>query len=437
MRRLGFALVLLACLASVDAAKFAQQRVLQTEAGFDVRTLLARRTESFAQQEAQNLGCNAFDGLVAPDLSFLGEDLSSVAPNGSEREKLLFCLVRLSLQTVTDLSSQTTSGSNAAEFELNYFSVLTEEEAAPWRGFVDLNLTIPSSDDTSSSRILQSVPNDKTWVGTAVSSTVLNQGSCGSCWAFSATEMISAMLYLRLGTYFPLSQQQLVSCDDDQSNGCSGGNYFAVWGDYTPENPLTVSPDYPYTDASGSTSPCNVDLEKEGVFEASDPVQLRSGGVLGFATQVASNQQMIDTLLENPLSVAIAAGGSCFHHYKSGILEPSQCDVMSSDQCQLDHAVLLVGYGGLNSANPYWIVKNSWGPSWGENGFMKLAMIPQNDLAQYECAGMLGINEQPGYPKEVRQTGTIGPTPSAAQAKKISVILSSILVLIYGTLTFQ
>jgi C1A family cysteine protease len=178
---------------------------------------------------------------------------------------------------------------------------------------------------------------------------VKNQGQCGSCWAFSAIGSLESADAIKRGASpNDLSEQQLVDCAGAQGNqGCNGGlmnqafDYLIQFGGSQPQNT------YPYTARDGQ---CKADVSKVAVKIAAHKELPPNENALG------------DALQTGPVSVAIEADQSIFQFYKSGVLD-GNCGK------NLDHGVLAVGYN-TDSSTGYWIVKNSWGPSWGNQGYV-------------------------------------------------------------------
>jgi len=178
---------------------------------------------------------------------------------------------------------------------------------------------------------------------------VKDQGQCGSCWAFSATEAIESYSFLNDGKLIPLSPQQITSCDKTDG-GCNGGNTETAFGYVKKCGGIETSADYPYTSGGGSTGICKFNAQKVAVK------------ITGYKS-VSRGEANLKTALNNgPVSVCLAA--EAFQSYRSGILKSCPGSV--------DHCVQAVGYDDTGST-PYWTVRNSWAKSWGEQGYIRIA----------------------------------------------------------------
>jgi C1A family cysteine protease len=186
---------------------------------------------------------------------------------------------------------------------------------------------------------------------------VKDQGQCGSCWAFSATEAIESFFFLKTGKLVELSPQQITSCDK-VDGGCNGGWPYRAYDYVKSAGGMELGKDYPYTSGtSGQTGTCK--------FVSSKVV---AGTGLKAYTSIQKSESQLQTALNNgPVSVCVAA--DAFQSYRGGILK--------SCPGQIDHCVQAVGY---DSTNNYWIVRNSWATTWGEQGYIRIAM--GKDLCQ-------------------------------------------------------
>ncbi|CAJ1060030.1 cathepsin L1 [Xyrichtys novacula] len=183
---------------------------------------------------------------------------------------------------------------------------------------------------------------------------VKDQGYCGSCWAFSTTGAIEGQIFKKTGQLISLSEQNLVDCSRSYGTyGCSGA-WMANAYDYVIKNGLMSTSSYPYT--SVDTQPCYYD-SRLAVAHIKDYRFIPKGDEQALADAVAT---------VGPITVAIDADHSSFLFYSSGIYEEIMCNPNN-----LSHAVLLVGYG-TEGGKDYWIIKNSWGSSWGEGGYMRI-----------------------------------------------------------------
>ena len=204
---------------------------------------------------------------------------------------------------------------------------------------------------------------------------VKNQGECGSCWSFSSTGSIEGINAINFRRLHNVSEQQLMDCSTEEGNqGCEGGTMDNAFKYVINNNGLCSEEDYPYQGEQGSCqeNQCN------NVVNISDYSDIEQN----------NEHILMRAVSQQPISVAIQANVSSFKFYRSGVYQDPQCGD------QLDHGVLIVGYGtdrfqGLD----YWIVKNSWGPEWGDNGYIKI-------LRNYDQSesGMCGIASQPSFP---------------------------------------
>ena len=220
------------------------------------------------------------------------------------------------------------------------------------------------------------LPDVVDWRTKGAVTSVKDQGQCGSCWAFSSTGAIEGAWAIRKGQLVDLSEQQLVDCATGityGSHGCSGGQMDGAFK-YVITNGQCLLSSYAYTSgvtkSEGSCQKCSA------VAQVSSCSDVKANDQLSLKKAVA----------QQPVSVAIEADTRYFQSYSSGVLTSVSCGT------NLDHGVLVVGYGTENGIN-YWLVKNSWGVSWGENGYVKIARSDStND------SGVCGISMMPSFP---------------------------------------
>lgn len=185
------------------------------------------------------------------------------------------------------------------------------------------------------------------WRDKNIVTPVKDQGQCGSCWAFAATEVLESAYALKKGELPILAPQELVDCEKT-SLGCSGG-YPDHALQYIIDHGLELEKDYPYRAANGQCKSKDTQYKLDQCFDVppNDEKALQEAVAL------------------SPLVVLIEADQRVFQFYQSGIITAKSCGQ------NIDHAVQLVGYGTENGQD-YWLVRNSWGPSWGDHGYVKL-----------------------------------------------------------------
>ncbi|XP_043254735.1 uncharacterized protein LOC122398699 [Colletes gigas] len=195
------------------------------------------------------------------------------------------------------------------------------------------------------------------WRDHGVVTPVKDQGQCGSCWAFSVTGNIEGQYAIRHNKLLSLSEQELVDCDS-LDEGCNGGYMYNAYRSIERLGGLELETDYPY---DAKTEKCHF-------------VQTKSRVQIDSAVNITSNEtKMAQWLVTNgPISVAINANAMQF--YIKGVSHPFKF-LCSPDN--LDHGVLIVGYATskypiFKKTLPYWIIKNSWGPRWGEQGYYRV-----------------------------------------------------------------
>jgi len=207
-------------------------------------------------------------------------------------------------------------------------------------------------------------PSSLDWSTQGATTPVKDQGYCGSCWAYSATEGIESGLFMTTGKLEQLSEQQIVSCDKTDG-GCNGGDLPTAFDYVQSAGGIATQASYPDTSSdAGQTGKCKSSTPVVKVTGYEYAVPPCTGGK-------CNNQKESDMMAAlntyGPLSVCVNAQN--WDGYSSGIYT-TKC---SGKYNALDHCVQLVGYDTTGSTS-YWKVRNSWASSWGENGFIRLPM---------------------------------------------------------------
>lgn len=200
---------------------------------------------------------------------------------------------------------------------------------------------------------IKNIPSVKIWNNTILSE-VKSQGECGSCWAFSTTSSIESLMRINNYSTIRLSEQQLVDCSIE-NYGCSGGIMDKAYDYIIENNGLLSNKDYEYN---------NVDQQCLLIDNINNVKN--SNITTYFFTIPYSKRDLMNSVNKNPVAIALDANNIAFRFYKSGII-----DVPSTETESLNHAVLLVGYS-YDENGGYWIIQNSWGKDWGDNGFAKI-----------------------------------------------------------------
>ncbi|NXN94851.1 CATS protein, partial [Rhinopomastus cyanomelas] len=197
-------------------------------------------------------------------------------------------------------------------------------------------------------------PDTMDWREKGCVTAVKNQGACGSCWAFSAVGALEAQMKLKTGKLVSLSAQNLVDCSTSYGNkGCSGGFMTRAFQYIIDNEGIDSDESYPYTAQNGT---CHYNAS-ERAATCSEYVELPYG----------DEEALKDTVANvGPVSVAIDAAQPTFFLYRSGVYDDPQCTQ------EVNHGVVIIGYGTLNEKD-YWLVKNSWGSQFGDEGYIRMA----------------------------------------------------------------
>ncbi|OWM82796.1 hypothetical protein CDL15_Pgr008677 [Punica granatum] len=233
-----------------------------------------------------------------------------------------------------------------------------------------------------------SAPATLDWRNYGIVTAMKDQGSCGSCWAFSSTGAMEGINALKTGELISLSEQELVDCDTT-NDGCDGGymDYAFEW--VINNGGIDSGADYPYTSTDGVDGTCNVTKEENDKVVSID----------GYVDVEETDSALFCAVVQQPVSVGMDGSAMDFQLYTGGIYAGS----CSDDPDDIDHAVLIVGYASEGDEN-YWIVKNSWGTDWGMDGYFYL--LRNTSLPFGQCA----VNAMASYP--TKESSAPSPYPS-------------------------
>jgi C1A family cysteine protease len=258
---------------------------------------------------------------------------------------------------------------NTAVLGMNLFADLTSEEfGAIYTG------TQPAPEDVVMANIVDvdvssdEIPSSWSWLTEGAVTPIKNQEQCGSCWAFATVATSEGLYKINGNTLTSFSEQQIVDCDTT-CDGCNGGWPYLAMA-YVASNGLETETDYPYTGANGKCNYKESEATKTGVTGAA------------FVTP-RSPSALTSTVYTQPVAIIVEADQNVFQLYTKGIITTG-CGVA------LDHAITAIGY-----TPDYYIVKNSWGTTWGQEGYLWISTSDQYNGGLGAC----GIFSQPQYPK--------------------------------------
>lgn len=297
------------------------------------------------------------------------KDTYGKAYNSSMEELNRFLIFRENLELIIKHNEEYNKGNKSYYLGINERTDLTTREIISSNGFMQRqNRLYDCSSFLKPSNV--EVPDEMDWRTKGYVTKVKNQGQCGSCWSFSTTGSLEGQLYKKTGKLIPLSEQQLIDCSGSYGNmGCQGGLMDPAFAYIKHAGGIMSETDYPYKARKGK---CH-DTDKSKFV----------GTVTGCKDITQGNESSLQVAVATvgPVSVAINAGDT-FRHYRGGVYDEPSCHAAG-----LNHAVLVVGYGTKES--DYWTVKNSWGSSWGQQGYILMSRNKKN-----QC----GIASKASYP---------------------------------------
>ncbi|KAK8605993.1 hypothetical protein V6N13_102756 [Hibiscus sabdariffa] len=237
-------------------------------------------------------------------------------------------------------------------------------------------------------RVGYNLPEFVDWREKGAVGAVKDQGPCGSCWAFSTVAAVEGINKIVTGDLVSLSEQELVDCDNLYNQGCNGGLMDHAFEFIINNGGINTEEDYPYR---ASDNICDINRKNARVVS-----------IDGYEDVPENDEKSLKKAVANqPVSVAIEAGGRAFQLYQSGVFT-GKCGT------NLDHGVTAVGYGTEGGVD-YWLVRNSWGPNWGEYGYIKM----ERNVAG-ASTGKCGITMMASYPiKKGPNPPKPSPTPPA------------------------
>jgi len=263
------------------------------------------------------------------------------------------------------------AGKHTFELGVNKFADMTAQEfGAIVNGFKGQKAKNPS---VPIYQAVGDIPASVDWRTQGYVTEVKDQGQCGSCWSFSATGSLEGQHFKSKGQLISLSEQNLVDCSWKQGNeGCNGGWMDQAFTYIQSNNGVDTEQSYPYQAKNGK---CRFNATNIGATD------------VGFTDIKTGDESDLTNAIANvgPISVAIDASHPSFQLYKQGVYYEPKCSTT-----QLDHGVLAVGYGAESDGTQYYIVKNSWGASWGDQGYLLMSRNKNNNC---------GIATSASYPK--------------------------------------
>jgi len=274
-------------------------------------------------------------------------------------------------ENIEFIDSFNRAGIHSYKLAVNKFADLKNDEFRKAHNGYKASTFTTTLSSTFKYENVSATPATVDWRKMGAVTAIKDQGQCGCCWAFSAVAATEGINQLTNAKLVSLSEQELVDCDTTQNQGCNGGLMDDAFKFIIKNNGITTEANYPYQATDGTCSESK---------EASHAAK-----ITGFEdVPVNSESALLKAVANQPISVAIDASGSAFQFYSSGVFT-GDCGT------ELDHGVTAVGYGTSGSTN-YWLVKNSWGTSWGEEGYIRMA----RDIDAKE--GLCGIAMQASYP---------------------------------------
>ncbi|XVE51450.1 hypothetical protein DITRI_Ditri02bG0041500 [Diplodiscus trichospermus] len=288
-----------------------------------------------------------------------------------EEENMRFQIFKNNLDFIENFNKM---GNKTYKLSINEFADLTNEEfLAYYSGYKMFPSTVSSETKQFKYENLTNIPDSMDWREKEAVTQIKDQGSCGSCWAFSTVAAVEGVAKIKTGQLFSLSEQQLVDCvRTKETRGCDGGWMDEAFKYIVKNQGLATETEYPYE-------------KKDGTCRHRKAA-IRAVQISGYEDVPHNNEEaLLKAASLQPVSVALDGAGSEFKFYSGGVFT-GPC------RTSLNHAVTIVGYGTSEDGSKYWLIKNSWGKSWGESGYMRI----KRDVKSKK--GLCGIARKASYP---------------------------------------
>lgn len=272
------------------------------------------------------------------------------------------------LMLITTHNLEASMGLHTYELGMNHLGDLTPEEIQQSMATLSPPTDIQRAAAPLAGLSGADVPDTVDWRQKGYVTQVKMQGSCGSCWAFSAAGALEGQLAKTTGRLVDLSPQNLVDCSSKYGNkGCSGGFFHRAFQYVIDNQGIDSDAAYPY---AGRQQACRYNPAYRAA-NCSTYRWLPQGNEATLKQAIA---------VVGPISVAIDATRPKFTLYRSGVYDDASCSQ------NVNHAVLVVGYGTLNGQD-YWLVKNSWGTTFGDEGYIRMVRNKNDQcgIALYAC----------------------------------------------------